>query len=119
MNPTPVEISADSTDWRISIVIMAPKRSAPQAAAAAEPAAEEEVAFPRGGGHSLSALEAKQLRAEGAAQARAEAAAGGRRNKKARTEGEVDLVRSCMLGGCNFAQLFLSPRYSSAFAHGP
>lgn len=58
---------------------MAPKRSAPEAA---PQAVEEEAAFPRGGGSTLSALEAKTLRAEGAAQARAEAAAGGSRKKQ-------------------------------------
>ena len=57
---------------------MAPKRAAPVTAA---PVVEEEAAFPRGGGSSISALEAKALRAEGAAQARAEAAEGGARKK--------------------------------------
>jgi hypothetical protein len=70
---------------------MAPKRDA-ETAAVAEPDTEE-AAFPRGGGHSLPALEAKQLRAEGAAQARAEAAHSRKSGKKARTAGVSDLVR--------------------------
>lgn len=74
---------------------MAPKRSVPQASAAPDPVTEE-VYFPRGGGHSLSALEAKQLRAEGAAQARADASFNGKRSKKARTDGDADLVGACM-----------------------
>lgn len=69
---------------------MAPKRAA-DTPAVPQPAAEE-TAFPRGGGQSLPALEAKQLRAEGAAQARAEAAQGGKRNKKARTGGVSEVV---------------------------
>ncbi len=66
---------------------MAPKRSAPEVAAPVE----EETSFPRGGGSALSAVEAKQLRAEGAAEARAEAKAGGGR-KKRRTDADTTLV---------------------------
>ena len=82
---------------------MAPKRSAPEPA----PVVEEEAAFPRGGGSSLSALEAKQARAEGAAQARAEIAAGPGR-KKARKDVGISLVSTsaCTRSECksNFKQ---------------
>ena len=52
-------------------------------------APEEEVAFPRGGGSAVSALEAKQLRAEGAAAARAEVAAAAGRKKRRTGEGNM------------------------------
>ena len=70
---------------------MAPKRAA-ETGIEPQPAGEE-VAFPRGGGLNLPALEAKQLRAEGVAQARAEAASTARRSKRSRTDGEFNLVR--------------------------
>ena len=79
---------------------MAPKRAAPVAAA---PVVEEEAAFPRGGGSSISALEAKALRAEGAAQARAEAAEGGACKKHKRNVDPLVCI-PCMLDEQMYSQ---------------
>ncbi len=70
---------------------MAPKRPAPEPAAL--PVEDAEAAFPRGGGSALSALEAKQLRAEGAAQARLDAAAGKGGKKRRKNTDTLTVMR--------------------------
>ena len=90
----------------------APSDAAPEKKAAVQkqqqPQPMEEEDFPRGGGGGLSALQKRELREEGAAEAECEFAAGGSAQK--RRKREVNLHSSALMFMC--ISTLLKPSWS-------